>query len=38
MSERLAESVLSLPVHPALTEDDLERIGASVRSIVLGEA
>ncbi|MBX5444176.1 DegT/DnrJ/EryC1/StrS aminotransferase family protein [Sphaerobacter sp.] len=38
VSERLAESVLSLPVHPALTEDDLERIGASVRSIVLGEA
>lgn len=29
-AERLAQEVLSLPVHPFLSEDDLERIGAAV--------
>jgi len=31
-SERASAQVLSLPVHPALTEDDLERVVEAVRS------
>jgi perosamine synthetase len=34
ISERLAERVLSLPIHPALTSADLERIALAVRSAV----
>jgi dTDP-4-amino-4,6-dideoxygalactose transaminase len=30
VAERLSREVLSLPVHPALTPDDLERIVAAV--------
>ncbi|RXE56661.1 aminotransferase DegT [Methanoculleus taiwanensis] len=33
VSERLAASVLSLPVHPLVTDDDLARIAASLKSI-----
>jgi perosamine synthetase len=34
ISERLAERVLSLPIHPALTTADLERVALAVRSAV----
>jgi len=34
VSERLARQVLSLPVHPSLTESDLQRIVDSVRKAV----
>jgi dTDP-4-amino-4,6-dideoxygalactose transaminase len=33
-TDRASQEVLSLPVHPALTEDQLERIVAAVRSAV----
>jgi dTDP-4-amino-4,6-dideoxygalactose transaminase len=33
-SERLAHEVLSLPVHPALSDADLERIAGSVREVL----
>ena len=33
-TERAADEVLSLPVHPALTEADLERIGVAVQQAV----
>jgi dTDP-4-amino-4,6-dideoxygalactose transaminase len=32
-TERAAAEVLSLPVHPSLSEDDLERIAAAVNSV-----
>ncbi len=32
VSQRLAEQVLSLPVHPSLTPEDLEAIGRAVRT------
>jgi dTDP-4-amino-4,6-dideoxygalactose transaminase len=35
-AERAAEEVLSLPVHPALTRDDLETIVAAVNGFVEG--
>ena len=35
-SEKMAQSVLSLPVHPALSEADLERIVDSVRKVAAG--
>ncbi len=34
VSERVAERILSLPVHPALTRDDLERICTAVERAV----
>jgi dTDP-4-amino-4,6-dideoxygalactose transaminase len=34
VSTRLAESVVSLPVHPGLTQNDLDRIVKAVRQIV----
>jgi perosamine synthetase len=37
VAEKLAEHVLSLPVHPALTESDLERIIDSVRKVASTE-
>ena len=36
LAEKMAESVLSLPVHPALSEADLERIVESVRKVATG--
>jgi perosamine synthetase len=36
ISERLSQQVLSLPVHPGLTDEDTERIGLSVRRAVGG--
>jgi len=32
-AERASQEVLSLPVHPALTQDDLERIAAAVNGV-----
>jgi dTDP-4-amino-4,6-dideoxygalactose transaminase len=32
-TERAAAEVVSLPVHPSLTEDDLERIVAAVEAV-----
>lgn len=34
VSERLAETVLSLPIHPGVGEAGIERIGASVRQAI----
>jgi len=36
VSERLAGQVLSIPVHPALDEADVRRVGEAVRSVVVG--
>jgi perosamine synthetase len=36
VAERVAREVLSLPVHPWLTDEDLDRIVASVRRILAG--
>jgi perosamine synthetase len=33
VAERVADQVLSLPVHPGLSEQDLERIVESVRKV-----
>ena len=37
-TDRAASSVLSLPVHPSLSADDLGRVAAGVRSFVSGKA
>jgi dTDP-4-amino-4,6-dideoxygalactose transaminase len=37
-TDRAASSVLSLPVHPSLSADDLRRVAAGVRSYVSGKA
>jgi dTDP-4-amino-4,6-dideoxygalactose transaminase len=34
VAERLCEEVLSLPVHPALSRDDLEAVAAAVREVI----
>jgi dTDP-3-amino-3,4,6-trideoxy-alpha-D-glucose transaminase len=36
VSERLAQRICSLPMHPAMTEEEVERIGAAVREITPG--
>ncbi|WP_152354408.1 DegT/DnrJ/EryC1/StrS family aminotransferase [Brachybacterium subflavum] len=38
VTERAAREVLSLPVHPSLTENDLERIVAAVAAVAAGGA
>lgn len=36
ISERLAETVLSLPIHPGVNDDDIRHIGEQVRAAVRG--
>lgn len=38
VAARIARTCLSLPVHPALTEDDIQRITEAVRSILVGSS
>ncbi len=37
VAERLSKEVLALPVHPALTEDDLHTIAAAVNALQVGD-
>ena len=37
VSERLANEVLSLPIHPDLRDDEVDRVIEAVQSVILGK-